>query len=144
MFLVGGERPARQRANAPNTLSPDPWGYAQQHLSPSLCWQHCTQGAYNKTCCRLLAAHDHSGRTPASQPRLQSNSGNAAPRLQASQTEYRGIKTADLGSDHFIIGGGGWKTFWKNNLALLLAQKNNLAQPVRWKNFFALICCKKK
>ena len=28
-----------------------------------------------------------------------------------------------------------WRCFWP--------KKNNLAQPVRWKNFFALICCKK-
>ena len=48
------------------------------------------------------------------------------------------------GSDHFIIGRGGWKTFWKNNLALLLAEQNNLAQPVCWTIFFALIYCKKK
>ena len=28
-------------------------------------------------------------------------------------------------------GGGAWKTFGKYNLALLLDEKNNLAQPVR-------------
>ena len=48
-----------------------------------------------------------------------------------------------LGSDHFIIGGGGWKTFWKNNLALLLAEKSNLAQPVCWKNFLFWYVAKK-
>ena len=43
----------------------------------------------------------------------------------------------------FHYGRGGWKTFWKYNLALGLAKKNNLAQPVCWKCFFfALICCK--
>ena len=38
---------------------------------------------------------------------------------------------------------GGLEDFWKNNLALLLAEKNYLAQPVCWKMFFALICRKK-
>ena len=35
------------------------------------------------------------------------------------------------GSDHFIIGGGGWKTFWKNNLELLLPEK--IIWPVKFK-----------
>ena len=61
----------------------------------------------------------------------------------AQVVEHWTMTPRRLGSDHFIIWGGGWKSFWKNNLALLLAKKNNLAQPVCWKNFFALICCKK-
>ena len=100
------------------------WNHAVPHITVSV----ARRTAHNMhTACIASCIH------------VTKNSNNALPLLALRRASHM-----QLGSDHFIIwGGGGWKSFWKNNLALLLAKKNNLAQPVRWKKFFALICCKK-